>query len=165
MFDKAAIAIDATLYYQGIYDWRHPMETFSALLALCAGNSPVPGEFPSQRPVIWSFDIFFDLRLNKRLRNNRDAGDLRRHDAHYDVTVKLLRYPFWNLMLTVLCNYASVDPKTFYGQCMFHLRASDSAFDKSHCGYTFGMNNLICNGCNSLRYDNICIKQVFKLKC
>ena len=47
--------------------WRHHMETFSALLALCAGNSPVTGEFPSQRPVTRSFDILFDLRLNKRL--------------------------------------------------------------------------------------------------
>ena len=43
------------------------METFSALLAICEGNSPVTGEFPSQRPVTQSFDIFFDLRLNKRL--------------------------------------------------------------------------------------------------
>ena len=43
------------------------METFSALLAICAGNSPVPGEFPAQRPVTRSFDVFFDLRLNKRL--------------------------------------------------------------------------------------------------
>ena len=43
------------------------METFSALLAICAGNSPVPGEFSAQRPVTPSFDIFFDLRLNKRL--------------------------------------------------------------------------------------------------
>ena len=43
------------------------METVSALLALCAGNSPVPGEFPAQRPVTRSFDVFFDLRLNKRL--------------------------------------------------------------------------------------------------
>ena len=43
------------------------METFSALLALCAGNSPVTGEFPSQRLVMRNFDIFFDLRLNKRL--------------------------------------------------------------------------------------------------
>ena len=41
--------------------------TFSALLAICAGNSPVPGEFPTQRPVTRSFDLFFDLRLNKRL--------------------------------------------------------------------------------------------------
>ena len=43
------------------------METFSALLAICAGSSPVTGEFPAERPVTWSFDIFFDMRLNKRL--------------------------------------------------------------------------------------------------
>ena len=47
--------------------WRHQMEAFSSLLALCVGNSPVTGEFPSQRPVTWSFDVFFDPRLNKRL--------------------------------------------------------------------------------------------------
>ena len=47
--------------------WRHQMETFSALLAICAGNSPVPGEFPAQRPVTRSFDAFFDLHPNKRL--------------------------------------------------------------------------------------------------
>ena len=47
--------------------WRHQMETFSALLAICAGNSPVPSEFTAQRPVTRSFDVFFDLRLNKRL--------------------------------------------------------------------------------------------------
>ena len=33
----------------------------------CAGNSPIPNEFPAQRPVTRSFDVFFDLRLNKRL--------------------------------------------------------------------------------------------------
>ena len=47
--------------------WRHQMETFSVLLALCVGNSPVTGEFPSQRPVTWSFDVFFDLCVNKWL--------------------------------------------------------------------------------------------------
>ena len=47
--------------------WRHQMETFSVLLALCAGNSPGTGEFPAQRSVTRSFDVFFDLRLNKRL--------------------------------------------------------------------------------------------------
>ena len=46
--------------------WRHQMETFSVLLALCAGNSSVTGEFPSQRPVTRSFDVFSDLDLNKR---------------------------------------------------------------------------------------------------
>ena len=63
------------------------MKTFSALLALCAGNTPVTDEFPPQRPMTRSFDLFFDLSLNKLLSNNRDAGDLRRHRAHYDVTV------------------------------------------------------------------------------
>ena len=58
------------------------METFSALLALYAGNSPVTGEFPAQRPVTRSFDVFFDLRLNKRS-SNHEAGGLRRHRAHY----------------------------------------------------------------------------------
>ena len=43
------------------------MEIFSASLAFCVGNSPVSSEFPSQRPVTRSFDVFFDLRLNKKL--------------------------------------------------------------------------------------------------
>ena len=47
--------------------WRHQMEAFSALLALCAGNALVTGEFPSQRPVTRSFNVSSDLRLNKRL--------------------------------------------------------------------------------------------------
>ena len=47
--------------------WRHQMETFSALLAICAGNSPVTGEFPTQRPVTRRFDAFFDLHPNERL--------------------------------------------------------------------------------------------------
>ena len=47
--------------------WRHQMWTYSALLALRVGNSPITGEFPSQRPVTRSFYVFFDLRLNKRL--------------------------------------------------------------------------------------------------
>ena len=63
------------------------MEEFSALLAMCAGNSPVPGECPAQRPVTRSFDVFFDLRLNNYWVNNREAGDLRRYSVHYDVIV------------------------------------------------------------------------------
>ena len=47
--------------------WRHQMETFSALLALCDGNSPVTDEFLWQVPVTRSFEVFFDLCLNKRL--------------------------------------------------------------------------------------------------
>ena len=47
--------------------WRHQMETFSALLTLCEGNPTVTGGFQSQRTVARSFDVFFDLRLNKWL--------------------------------------------------------------------------------------------------
>ena len=47
--------------------WRHQMETFPALLAFCAGNSPVISELITQRPVKQSFVVFFDLRLNNRL--------------------------------------------------------------------------------------------------
>ena len=57
-------ALNTSVYFTW---WRHQIEIFSALLALCAGNSPVSGEFPAQRPVTRSFDVFFDLRLNKRL--------------------------------------------------------------------------------------------------
>ena len=53
--------------------WRHQMEIY---------------EFPSQRPVTQSFDVFFDLSLNKRLSKQSGAGNLRRHRAHYDVTVR-----------------------------------------------------------------------------
>ena len=47
------------------------METFSALLAIWAGDSPVAGEFPAQRPLTRSFDVFFDLRPKKRLSKQR----------------------------------------------------------------------------------------------
>ena len=65
------------------------METFSALLAICAGNSPVPGEFPTQRPVTRSFDVFVHLRCINGWVNIREAGDLRRYHTHYDVIVML----------------------------------------------------------------------------
>ena len=67
------------------------METFSALLALCAGNSPVSGEFPAKRPVTQSFDVFFDRRQLNGWVNTREAGDLRRYRAHYDVMVMMAK--------------------------------------------------------------------------
>ena len=67
--------------------WRHQMETFSALLAICAGNSPVTGEFPAQRPVTRNFDVSMIYAWINGWANHREAGDLRRHCSHYDVTV------------------------------------------------------------------------------
>ena len=64
------------------------METFSALLALCAGNSPFTGEFPAQRPVTRTFwCVFFICAWTNVWVNHREAGYLRRHRAQYDVTV------------------------------------------------------------------------------
>ena len=56
--------------------WRHRMKAFSALLDLCAGNSPVTGKFPSQRPVTLNFDVFFWPApwINGWV-NNREAGE------------------------------------------------------------------------------------------
>ena len=69
--------------------WRHQMETFSALLALCAGNSPVPGEFPHKGQ--WRGALMYSLIctwINDWV-NTREAGDLRRYRGHYDVIVIL----------------------------------------------------------------------------
>ena len=63
------------------------METFSALLAICAGTSPVTGELPTQRPVMGALMCsLICTRINSWV-NNREAGHLRRHRAHYDVIV------------------------------------------------------------------------------
>ena len=71
--------------------WRYQMETFYALLAICAGNSPITGEFPVQRPATQSFDFFSLIctGINGCV-NNDKIGDLRRHCAHYDVIVMKL---------------------------------------------------------------------------
>ena len=61
--DFENVAVQHNTTWHAISWWPHQVETFSALLAICVGNSPVP----AQRPVARSFDVFFDLRPNKRL--------------------------------------------------------------------------------------------------
>ena len=73
------------------------METYYALLAICAGNSPVTGEFPAQRPVTQSFDVLFDLRSIKRKQSR--CWWLRRHHAHYDVTLMYILHGLWNVVM------------------------------------------------------------------
>ena len=67
--------------------WRHQMEAFSALLALCAGNSPVPVN--SSNKGQWRGALMFSLICTwiNSWANNREPGDLRRHRAHCDVIV------------------------------------------------------------------------------
>ena len=73
--------------YSTITWWRHQMETFSALLALSVGiqRPPVNSTHKGQ----WRGALMFSFiwaRINGCV-NNREAGDLRRHRAHYDVIV------------------------------------------------------------------------------
>ena len=80
--------------------WRHQMKTFSALLALCAGNSPVPGVFPAQRPVPRSFDVFFDLRLVKRLSK-----------WSWDWWFHTLSRPLWRHSNVIILNIININSK------------------------------------------------------
>ena len=76
--------------------WRHQMVTFSALLALCARNSPSP--LNSQHKGQWRGALMFSLICAwiNAWANNREAGDLRRHRAHYDVIVIIWFWFSWS---------------------------------------------------------------------
>ena len=98
--------------------WRHQMKTFSVSLAICARNSPVTSEFPSQRPVTWSFEVFFDLRLNKRLskrswgwRFEAPSCSLWRHCNELNLFLSLVA----SLVLGPLCNCTSALKQPWYG--------------------------------------------------
>ena len=62
------------------------------------------GELPAQRLVTRSFDIFFDLCLNKRL--SKQPGDLRRHRAHYDIIVMI----FWIIWFKIVPQMSAARP-------------------------------------------------------
>ena len=81
--------------------WRHQMETFSALLALYVGNSPVTGEFPHKGQ--WRGALIFSLICvwTNGWVNNRNFGDFRRHRAHYDVTVTQCFSNWWPIFKRV----------------------------------------------------------------
>ena len=92
------------------------METFSALLAICAGNSPVPVNFPHKGQ--WRGALMFALIcvwINAWV-NNRKAGDLRRYCAHYDVIVMqggiwvAVSIQFFFMLLCMIIKFLSMDP-------------------------------------------------------
>ena len=114
------------------------METFSALLALCAGNSPVTGEFPTQRPVTRSFDVFYDLRLNKRLSKQLGDGDLNRHRAHYDVTVMVLLAVCFIWRESDMAAGQDGDAKGEYqtGKSLFVNELNLWRIQNTYCGYS-----------------------------
>ena len=100
--------------------WRHRMETFSALLAICAGNSPVTSEFPVQRPVTQSFDIFFDLHLNKGLSKQSwgwwfetPLHSLWRHCKMYNEYVQEIHL-FWWFIASYMASFNSWWPRDLH---------------------------------------------------
>ena len=86
--------------------WRHQMEAFSAQLTLCAGNSPVHGEFPAQSQWRGAFMLSLICLWINGWVNNREAGDLRRYRAHYDVTVMCILTITLEVACEPLCDSA-----------------------------------------------------------
>ena len=76
-----------SMVHDDVIKWKY----FLHYWPFVRGNSLITSEFPSQRPVTWSFDVFFDLCLN-----NCGAGDLRCHPTHYDITVIIWYHLIYN---------------------------------------------------------------------
>ena len=89
--------------------WRHQMETFFVLLALCKGNPPVTSGFPLQS--LWRGALMISLicTWTNSWANNRDAGDLRRHCAHYGAAVMTASlFPFDDVIMPYQSSVASL---------------------------------------------------------
>ena len=121
--------------------WRHQVETFSALLALCAGNSLVTGGPPPPPPKDqWRGALMFSLIctwINGWV-NNLEAGDLRRHRSHYDVTV----------MNTTFSNRYAL-PRVTSSAAIRHLPCGTRNFEKKLLNWNIpplpGYPSLHCN--------------------
>ena len=114
------------------------METFSALLSICAGNSPVPVNSPQkgQRRGALMFSLIC-ARINGWV-NNREAGDLRCHRAHYDVIVmtKMIcthdgNFPQW------VVRYWTVVTLNVFGETYFHYLYFLNIIMTSSIGHIF----------------------------
>ena len=100
--------------------WRHQIETFSTLLALCAGNSPVTCQFPSQRPVARSFGVFFYLCPNKRFMNKRLSKQ------SWGWWFEKPSHPLWRHCNVNLLDTSPVQP-------LVGLHSGYPIFNSSHC--------------------------------
>ena len=109
------------------------METFSALLAICAGNSPVPGEYPTQRPVTRSFDVFFDLPLNKLVSKHS-----------WGWWFGTLSGPLWrhNNVSTICCSWISTID---FGVAMLFVTLSVNVTFESNCDHRIMIDNRTSN--------------------
>ena len=120
--------------------WRHQMEAFSALLAFCEGihRSPVNSPHKGQ----WRGALIFSLTCawTNGWVNNRDAGDLRRNRAHYDVTVMSLEWWWWLIVFTVSVLHFSIQTRrsnnaiitSKQGHRRFEYYVKTNVLDKCH---------------------------------
>ena len=116
------------------------------------GKFTGPGEFPAQRPVTRSFDVFCDLHPNNRLSKNGEAGDLRRHRVHHHVTVMMQRLELIPTCCTYLRNliclptFASVT-----GDKLFPKHYVDGLLQERRSSSALTM--ALCLSCTNLRCD------------
>ena len=134
--------------------WRHQMETFFALLALCAGNSPVPVNSPHK--CQWRGALMFSLicaRINGWV-NNHKAGDLRCHRGHYCIDVMWLTRIqgfYWPLIghrpVQAYFTYDTISP-------FIPLTSMAQAFSRNETHMSYGFS--ILNHCDLMTsYGNI----------
>ena len=120
---------------EATYDGIIKMEQFSALLAICVWNSTVTGEFPAQRPVTRSFDVFYDLCLNEFLSKQSwgwwfetPSCPLWRHSSAWGIWVNISRESaeksWFNHIGT---NHNTPGP-------WFNIKMLSYRYRKSHCG-------------------------------
>ena len=107
--------------------------TYSALLAIGAGNLPVTGKFPAQRPVTGSFDVSLICVWTDSWANNGTAGDLRRYRAHYDVIV----------MTTAWMQHLVEENSSSILQPTFAIGHDKSQFGLHRCNISIQTNNVL----------------------
>ena len=98
------------------------METFSTLLAICAGNSPVLDEFPAQRPVTRSCDVSLICSWIHGWVNNREAGDLGRYFVHYDVIIMQCWATWWRQFIDNTLDYIPIHFHKMLFKCICSLQ-------------------------------------------
>ena len=115
---------------------------------LCGEFTPVTGEFPSQRPVTRSSDVYFDMCLNKRWVNNRGVGDLRHHRTHYVVIVMQISNTLFRHQPQMNIQYVDI---SFYSFTQLVLSEGYSTFVLQH------RNDKFCSiwYCVKLNFDTI----------
>ena len=100
---KKSIVSTISFIWFTISWWRHRMEKFFALLALCVRNSSALVNSPHKDQ--WRRALVFSLIcvwINGWV-NNREASDLRCYRAHYDVT---LMCSVWSIFRWIHCGFS-----------------------------------------------------------